>query len=166
MSVSKIGKPLNPHINGSSKLHETLQISITGRKEKQIAIQCERERERADVDMWLLTVMRGTPWGLERTRWRRVSALWTEVVLMRDVTVLAKEPMTAITTFLGMPFRWSFRAAHFIVPDIFTADDHALNSSCLLFIFLRIGTRLSRFPIKTFMDFGLLTSKPNQSALS
>lgn len=72
------------------------------------------ERE-TNVDMWLLTVMRGSRGDLCRTRWRRVSELWMEVELRREVKSLAKPPTAAITIFRGIPPMCSGLAAHSIV---------------------------------------------------
>lgn len=82
----------------------------------EVEIEIERERARVtDVDMWLLTVMRGTRGDLCRTRWMRVSELWTEVEVRKEVKALAKAPTAAITIFRGIPPRCSGLAAHSIV---------------------------------------------------
>lgn len=67
------------------------------------------------VDMWLLTVRRGTPGGRNLTRWRRAWGLWTEVELRQEVTVLAKAPTAKTTSARGIPPRYSARPAHSII---------------------------------------------------
>lgn len=73
----------------------------------------KREKD-SDVDMWLLTVTRGTPGGRRRTRQMRVLALWTVVVFRRFATVLAKAPAAMNIIFLGIPHMWPIRPAHSI----------------------------------------------------
>lgn len=78
-------------------------------KNRRTAIKKERRKKMecyamtCYVDLWLLTVMRGTPEGRDRTRWISVSALWTEVVLRRLATALANPPTAMNTIFLGIP---------------------------------------------------------------
>lgn len=82
---SMTGNPLNPHRRGSSK-----------------------------VDMWLLTVMRGTLGGRDWTRRMRVSALCMKVELKREAKAFAKPPTAVKTIFLGIPPIWFAFPAHSI----------------------------------------------------
>lgn len=70
------------------------------------------EMSKTYVQAWLLTVRRAVPGGRSRTSCRRVSRLWTWVLLRKEVTSLERVPTVVKTTRLGMPARCELRADH------------------------------------------------------
>ena len=94
--------------------------------------------------MWLLTVRRGRAGGLERTRRRRVWALWTEVVLKIVATNFAKPPTPINTTFLGIPPKCFARPAHSIFRPNPIPTLHSLLLNCC---FASLGNKQTPPPL-------------------